>query len=150
MFGEIMKNKNIVFLIIIIVLIMLISVIIYINNKNTNLLKLDYQEVIDKINNKDDFILCVSASECVHCNKYKPKLKEISNTYDIKIYYVNVDEFTDKDYEKFKVDFNFDGGTPTTILFKDGEEKTTASRIEGNEKTEKIINKLKSNGFITE
>lgn len=127
-----------------------ISINIYFSTKSTNLIKLDYNGVIDKTTKKEDFILCVSASECVHCNEYKPKLKKITNSYDLKIYYVNVDEFSDSDYEKFKSDFSFDGGTPTTIFFKNGEEKTTASRINGNEKMEKIINKLKSNGFITE
>lgn len=118
--------------------------------KEKNLIKLNYNEVIEKIENKDDFVLCVSASNCIHCQEYKPKLKQVAKDYNIIIYYVNVDEFTDEDYETFKTQFSFDGGTPTTIFFKDGEEKTTATRIEGNVKTEKIISKLKNNGFITE
>ena len=118
--------------------------------KEKNLIKLNYNEVIEKIENKDDFVLCVSASNCIHCQEYKPKLKQVAKDYNIIIYYVNVDEFTDEDYETFKTQFSFDGGTPTTIFFKDGEEKTTATRIEGNVKTEIIISKLKNNGFITE
>ena len=43
---------------------------------------------------------------------------------------------------------SFDGATPTTIFFKDGEEKTTATRIEGDVTEEKIITKIKQNGFI--
>lgn len=144
-----MKNKKII-IIIILTLAVVLGIIYFISVNNSNLIKLDYGEVIEKVNNKENFILCVSAKNCVHCKKYKPKLKEIANNYDIEIYYVNVNEFKDKEYDFFKTKFNFDGGTPTTILFKDGEEKTTASRIEGNERIEKIIDKLKSNGFITE
>lgn len=144
-----MKNKKKI-IILILALAVIFGIIYFINVNNSNLIKLDYNEVIEKVNNKENFILCVSASKCVHCKKYKPKLKEIASNYDIEIYYVNVNEFKDKEYDLFKTQFNFDGGTPTTILFKDGEEKTTASRIEGNEKIEKIIDKLKSNGFITE
>lgn len=145
-----MKNKKTIILLSVILIIVVVSIIYYISIKNSNLIKISYNEVIEKVNNKENFVLCVSASECIHCKEYKPKLKKIANEYDIEIYYVNVDEFTDENYETFKTQFSFDGGTPTTILFKDGEEKTTASRIEGNEKTEKIISKLKSNGFITE
>ena len=36
----------------------------------------------------------------------------------------------------------------TPILILDGEEKTSANRINGDASKEKIINKLKSNGFI--
>jgi len=34
------------------------------------------------------------------------------------------------------------------MFIKDGEEKLTSSRIEGNVTTEKIIDNLKKNGFI--
>ena len=80
----------------------------------------------------------------------KPKLKKVAKEYNTIIYYTNTDSFTDTQYEEFKKIFSFDGGTPTTIFFKKGEEKTTANRIEGNVKIDKIINKLKNNGFITE
>ena len=145
-----MKKKKNLIIISIIAIFIILGILYYINFKNNNLIKLNYDEVIEKVNNKENFILCISASKCIHCQEYKPKLKKISNTYDITIYYVNIDEFKDEEYENFEKEFSFDGGTPTTIFFKNGEEKTTASRIEGNEKIEKIINKLKSNGFIIE
>jgi len=50
--------------------------------------------------------------------------------------------------EKFNKLISFDGGTPVTIFIKNGEEKTTATRIEGDVSTDKIIDKLKKNGFI--
>lgn len=145
-----MKNKKSIVVIAVVVILIILGIVYYLNFKNNNLIKLNYNEVMEKIDNKEDFILCVSAKKCIHCKKYKPKLKEIASNYDIQIYYVNVNEFNDDNYETFKSKFSFDGSTPTTILFKDGEEKTTASRIEGNEKIEKVIGKLKSNGFITE
>lgn len=145
-----MKKKKTIIIIVIICIILLIPIIYLLIPKEKNLIKLNYNEVLEKIENKEDFILCISASKCIHCKKYKPKLKEIAKEYNIKIYYVNKTKFTKEEYETFKTKFSFDGATPTTILFKDGEEKTTASRIDGNEKKEKIINKLKSNGFINE
>jgi len=144
-----MKNKKKLFIIIGIILVLTILTIVLIP-KEKNLIKLSYNEIIEKIENKDDFILCISKTNCVHCQKYKPKIKKVANDYNIKIYYTNTDSFTDEEYETFKKDFSFDGGTPTTILFKNGEEKTTATRINGNVKIDKIISKLKNNGFIPE
>lgn len=105
---------------------------------------------MEKVNNKENFILCVSATYCSHCQDYKPKLKKVANDYNILIYYIDIDELNEDEYDKFKKEFSFDGGTPTTIFFKKGKETTTATRIEGNVSTEKIITKLKANGFINE
>ena len=145
-----MKNKKLIILLAAITILTTVGIVYFFNIKNSNLIELNYNEVKEKINNKENFILCISANECIHCQKYKPKLKKIANDYNIKIYYINRDEIKKEKYEEFKKELSFDGGTPTTIFFKEGKEQTTASRIEGNEKTEKIINKLKSNGFITE
>lgn len=142
-----MKKKTII--LIIAMTVILLTLIITYHNKS-NLIKLNYSEIIEKINNKESFVLCVSASECIHCKDYKPKLEKISRNYNIIIYYTNVDTFTKEELEEFKSKLSFDGGTPTTIFFINGEEKTTATRIEGNVKSEKVINKLKKNGFITE
>lgn len=144
-----MKNKKNILKISLLVAILIFTIIIIYGNKN-NLIELNYNEVLEKIENKEDFVLCISATNCVHCQDYKPKLKKISKEYDIKIYYINRDKLNNKEYEEFKTKLSFDGGTPTTIFFKDGEEKTTATRIEGNDKIEKVITKLKNNGFITE
>lgn len=145
-----MKKKK--FLVIFsIILVVAITVILICNNlyfDNRNFIKLSYDEILEKVNSKEDFVLCVSASECTHCKSYKPKLKKISKDYDIKIYYTDIDKFDEKDYDEFKDKFSFDGGTPTTIFFKDGEEKTTATRIEGDISIERTIDKFKKNGFI--
>ena len=50
---------------------------------------------------------------------------------------------------ELKKQFSF-SGTPTTIFVINGEEKTAATRINGDVSEEKIISKLKSNGFISE
>ena len=143
------EKKLIIFssvILIIAIIVILIFYSLYFDNKN--FVKLSYDEILEKVNNREDFVLCVSASECTHCKSYKPKLKKISNDYDIKIYYTDIDKFDEKDYDEFKDKFSFDGGTPTTIFFKEGEEKTTATRIEGDISMGKTIDKLKKNGFI--
>lgn len=139
------KNKSIIIIISVILIIVILAMFIF---RKNNLISLNYNDIMEKINNKESFVLCISRTNCSHCNDYKPKLKKVANKYDVKIYYTDVDLFDDKDYDKFKTDFSFDGGTPTTIFIINGEEKTTATRVEGDVSTEKIINKLKKNGFI--
>lgn len=143
------KNLYIVSLGIIIFLIIAFAIYNYFS-KNSNFINLSYTDILSKIDDKDNFILCITATDCSHCEEFKPKLKKISNNYDIKIYYTNIDDFSDEQYSEFKTKFGFDGSTPTTILFRNGEEKTSATRIIGNVSMEKVINKLKKNGFIEE
>lgn len=142
-------KKNKILYSVIIILVLIITICIYFYN-NRNFIKINYSEIIDKVNNKDSFILCVTATDCIHCEQFKPKLKKISNKYNIQIFFTDVSTYSDDEYSEFKSKFSFDGGTPVTILIKDGEEKTTATRIEGNVSNEKIISKLKKNGFINE
>lgn len=140
-------NKKI--LIIIILVIILGSIIfIYFTNKKNNLLELTFNEVKEKIDNKESYILCLSRTTCSHCQDYLPRLKRIANKYNVKIYYTEIDKYDDNTYNEFQKTISFDGATPTTIFFKNGEEKTTATRIEGDVSEDKILEKIKQNGFL--
>ena len=139
-------KKNIIIIIIIIVLGIGLSYLLF--NSNSNLIELDYHNLENKINNKESFVVCISRTTCSHCNDYKPKLRKVANKYKINIYYTDIDKYNKTDLEKFNKLISFDGGTPVTIFIKNGEEKTTATRIEGDVSTDKIIDKLKKNGFI--
>lgn len=142
-----MRNKkNIIIIIIIIGLGIGLGYLLF--NNNDNLIELNYNELESKIENKEDFVVCISRTTCSHCNNYKPKLRNVANKYKINIYYTDIDKYTKTDLEKFNNLISFDGGTPVTIFIKKGEEKTTATRIEGDVSTDKIIDKLKKNGFI--
>ena len=141
------KKKNII--IISISTILLIGIIVFlILNNNSNLKRIDYEKVSEMINNKKDFVLCISRSTCTHCDDYKPKLKEVADKYGITIYYIDIDKETKDNQTKFNDLIAFDGSTPTTVFIKDGEEKTTANRIEGDVSKSKIEEKLKANKVI--
>ena len=134
---------------IIIIIILAIILITKLNTKN-NLHELSYNEVLEKIENKETFVLCISRTTCSHCNSYKPKLKKISSNYNIDIYYIDIDLYTKEEQNDFNTRLSFDGSTPTTVFLINGEEKTTSSRLIGNVSYDKIIDKLKKNGFIDE
>ncbi len=142
-----MNKKN--FIISICSLILIILFVIAFNYySRPRLYELDVNQVKEKIDNKESFILCISATYCSHCKEYKPKLEDISKEYRMDIYYIDFDKYSDKEQELFRNYVSFDGGTPVTLFIKNGEEETTVNRINGNVNKDKIISKFKSNGFI--
>lgn len=110
-------------------------------------IEIKHNEVIDKVKNKDSFVLLISQTTCSHCASYKPKLEDVANEYKLEIYYIDVDLLSSDEYNELKSYINF-SSTPDTVFIKDGEEKTAATRISGDASKDKIIRKLKSNGFI--
>ena len=78
------------------------------SNSSDNFIKLNYNEFKEKIDNNDSFVLCVSRTTCSHCNDYKPKLKEVSKKYNIKIYYTEINEFSNSELDYFKDNFGFE------------------------------------------
>ena len=143
------KKKNIIIITIsLILLIGIISFLIINNNSNNNFKKIGYEKVASLIDKKESFVLCISRTTCVHCNSYKPKLKEIANKYNLKIYYIDIDKESEKNQDKFNKLISYDGSTPTTIFIKNGIEETTANRIEGDATKKVIIKKLKANKVI--
>lgn len=141
-------NKKIFIISICSLILIILFVIAFNYYSRPRLYELDVNQVKEKIDNKDSFILCISATYCIHCKEYKPKLEDISKEYRLDIYYIDFDKYSDKEQELFRNYISFDGGTPVTLFIKNGEEETTVNRINGNVSKDKIISKFKSNGFI--
>lgn len=113
----------------------------------SNLQEIKYDKMMEKVKNKDSFVVLFSQTTCHHCKDFKPKLAKVANEFNITMYYLETDLLDEETHNELKKSFNF-SGTPTTIFIVNGEEKSAATRIEGNVSREKIISKLKSNGFI--
>ena len=109
--------------------------------------EIEYNKLIEKIENKEDIIILISQTTCVHCASYKPKLEYMANKHKIDIYYIDVDLLSKEENTELKNYINFTS-TPMTVFFKNGEETSAATRINGDASREKIEKKLKSNGFI--
>ena len=146
------KKNNFTFAIIIVIVVSLMIFLVFNNTsyKEGELIKLNYSEVSEKINNKDDFILVVSQSTCSHCATYKPKLTEITKEYGINIYYIDYDLESKDDRSKFLKEFNLSGATPTTLFFENGTEASVLNRIEGDLSEKKVTERFKKMGFIKE
>jgi len=111
------------------------------------LVEIKYDQLIQKIDNHEDFVLVISQTTCSHCADYKPKIAKVAKKYKLEMYYIEVNLLDEEERNEFKKYFNY-SGTPQTIFVVDGYEKTAANRINGDTSTDKIISKLKSNGFI--
>lgn len=147
-----MNKKNILVGIFILVFVSLIVIVLVNSNntKNGNLIEVRYEDIINKTEDGDSFILVISQSTCSHCATYRPKLKEISRDYSLDIYYIDYDK-EDKDIQnKFLDEFNLSGATPTTIFIKDGKEASLLNRLEGDLSSSKVVEKFKKMGFIEE
>ena len=114
-----------------------------------HLIKLEYDEVMEKIENKERFILVVSQTTCPHCSVYKPVISKVIKDNNLIENYVEFDTYSDDEKKEFSSIINFDS-TPMTVFVKNGEETTVATRIVGAKNEEYILAKLKSNGYIDE
>lgn len=149
-----LKNKML-FLIIIGVILLGIFLVYYfatkedINNdtKNpSNLVYINLNDLKNKINNQESFMLVVIQTGCPHCEQYIPILNEALNNYDFKANVINLSELKD-DLAEFKSLINI-SGTPTSIFFKNGVETTSLNRLVGSASQSTIIERLKSLGYI--
>lgn len=114
--------------------------------KYTTYIDINYEELMNKIDNSDSFILFIYQLGCTHCESFKPKLNEVIKKYNLKIYAIDLENLDDKQYEKIK-NKTFISGTPTTVYFKNGKKE---DKITGDKSKEKLINFLKKAEYIKE
>lgn len=145
-----MKNKKTIIISSLIILLIVSAIIIfYLQNKKEYFKELKYDEIIEKVNNKESFTLCFTQTSCGHCAAFKPKLERIANEYKTPIYYIEIDLMNNSEVEELEKYFQF-ADTPTTTFVINGEEKTMANRLTGNVDSDKVIKKLKNMGLIEE
>lgn len=141
-------KKNLI-IICTVILVIILGILLFVNGNSSKygLFELKYDDVIEKFNNKEDFVLVISQTTCAHCISYKPVLRSVSKKNKIKTYYIDVDLLNDKETEELKKYVSY-SDTPSTLFIKGGTESTRANRIVGEATEEKIVSKLKQNNFI--
>ena len=150
--GIMQKKKNIILGVLVCILIILVCILLFILGRKKDyqsILNIGLSEVKEKIDNKDTFVLVITQTGCSHCTAYLPVLEDIGNEYKLNFYDINITNLSDDEKTEFNKLVRFNG-TPTTIFFTDGEEKSTTTRLVGEKTKDKIINRLKSEGYINE
>ena len=148
-----MKNENRTNLIIVLVVIILVAGIAFIfmskNLKNDGVKSLTINELREKIDNKDSFVLVITQDGCSHCQAYLPTIRGIANKYNVTFYDVSQTNLNDEDKTYLKNVANIDG-TPTTVFIENGEEKSTTNRLVGSVPEYRVVERLKALGYINE
>ena len=110
---------------------------------------LTYQTFKKMVDDKKSFILVIHQTGCSHCANYLPIVESVSNEYKLDVYNINTANLSEDDYYKFSGTVHY-SGTPTTVFFFDGVEKTPLNRIVGEASKQTTIERYKSLGFISE
>lgn len=148
-----MKNKTrniLLFLIIAIIVatgIFLVYKLAFTDKTESKLKNISVTELENKIENKETFVLVISQTGCSHCEQYLPELDRTLKEVNKEAYVLNVTGLDKENTATLSKYVNF-SGTPTTIFFTEGIEKTTLNRIVGYASKTKIIERLKSLGYI--
>ncbi len=130
------------------ILILVILFLICITGCESNYLKsMDYNDFKEKVDNKESFIVEVVQTGCSACKDFTPRYRKVINKYKVTSYQLNYSDLSDKEKKEFDNVFSIQS-TPTVLFITKGEEKSVLTRIVGAVEEEKIINKLKTAGYI--
>ncbi len=149
-----MKKKVIIGLIIA-AIVLSVGALIYasvvLNRKEKNedkyFQELSINELKEKCENKESFILVISQTTCSHCAEYKPRIKKVLAKYEITGYYIEKDLLSEEETAELANIANING-TPTTVFIENGEEESTTTRLVGAKSVEAIESRLKAMGYI--
>lgn len=149
------KKKNIIISAVIIVLTVIICAAIWFIGKGFNkteypyIHELTFNELESKLNNQDSFVLIITQTGCSHCEAYLPVVQNVSNKYKVDFYVLNRTNISDEERTKLKNIANI-SGTPTTLFYTSGEEKSALNRLVGQATEYRLVEKLSSEGYIHE
>ncbi len=104
-------------------------------------------EIKEKVENKETFILYIGSKDCSHCAEFKPKIEDVANEYKIKVYYIDISKLNKEEENELKKIANY-SGTPTTAFIDEGEDLGTQTHIDGDVSIERIKKSFKNNGYI--
>lgn len=113
----------------------------------TSYQEIDYRTMMDKFDQKEDFILFIGSEDCNHCSLYKVTLEEVIKKYHMDIFYIDISKLSKEEKSKLISYVNY-SGTPTTAFIKKGEETSIYDRIDGNQPYDKVVEKLRKQGYI--
>ena len=151
-----MKKKQIIIgVVVVLVIVALCASVFFLakameeDESSEHFIELTYKELEKKLDNKESFIFVVTKTDCQYCQMYKPTFRETVEEYKITTYFINTAKFSKQEYKEFHSRFNVPT-TPQTLFITDGEEVTVSNRIVGNAPKWKIVDRLKSLGYIKE
>ncbi len=137
---------------IILILLIIIGIsIFFIMNKDdsklSNIMNISINELQNKYDNKETFIVVLTQTGCSHCEKYLPNLNKVLKDNNLTAFELNTTNLSDDEKATLARYISY-SGTPTTVFIKNGEEETALNRLVGDLSQEKITERLKNMGYI--
>lgn len=124
-------------------------------NRHNHIKEVSYSEYANEIGKDKYTIVLLARPNCSHCVNYKPQMNEALEKYNLEALYLDVNELSKDDFIKLHdsisaISTEFNGSnpvisTPTTIIFKNGEELESVSANIG---YNGFVNMLIRNGVI--
>ena len=112
--------------------------------------EISYTDLNKMLDDKESFVLFIGSATCTHCASYKVTLNKVIDENNVDgVYYIDVDNLSEKDTSSLQAKFPF-SGTPTTIFIEKGQEESTFNRIEGEASYSEIVDALTENNYIKE
>ena len=109
--------------------------------------ELSYDEEMQKMEQKETFVLYIGSSNCSACEKFKPTLEQVITEYDLMVYYIDVAKLTDEQANKFVTVINFGNATPKVYFIEEGD-YSQYKAIRGAEDYETVVTKFQQSGYI--
>jgi len=127
--------------------VVLMMVMVGCSSKLSTYQEVSLDDLYQKLEKKDSFILTIGSADCSHCASFQPKMETVIKIHQVTVFYIDTSKLDKTEYRKLIQKLNFTG-TPTTMFFKDGKETSMSDRIEGDKDIETIERKMKKNGYI--
>lgn len=108
--------------------------------------KITFDELNKMLKENNKFVFVIASHRCSACLYYHGILNEVIADTSAEIYYVDILELTEEEYDDLCDMFPFEW-TPTTVFIKNGQEDKY-ERIVGAASTNDLILSLKKNGII--
>lgn len=120
--------------------------------KEVELTSISYEEY-KELKKKDELsIIYIARPGCSFCQQQEPIMKQLANSYDLKVNYLNTDNMSSDEVEELIASYDvFDGGenfgTPTILLVKN---KKIVDSVIGFKEKDSLLSFFKEHKLIKE
>ena len=112
---------------------------------SSKLYSISYNELKEKVNNKETFVLYVTTED----NTLEDTLKNVLEKYDFKAYKISLDDLNDSEKAELKLKYSYED--PTIIFIIEGNDPTILSHVtDSSIRSTDLIARLKDMNFIKE
>ena len=84
-----------------VIIALIVVAIVFSEDEGKYIKDISLNEVVDKIDNKDSFILYIKQTDCEHCKAFTPKFISVLNDNNIEAYSLNLTNLSDNDKEAY-------------------------------------------------